>query len=210
MQAALNEAWTSGGHEAADPGLREVYDQIPRAPIRLIVLPLGKAINHGGMTRVADAYRIERVDLSPESDRAIDFAGSRGSKGWQPHRWVPAEVALEEARHEGYHLAALTLSKRAVDVATAPWKFPLAIVIGAENSGVSPEIEAQCDFSIGIPLYGLVQSLNVVTATAICLDYAIRTAAREDPNLLPVRTSSRQLLGLGADDYTSGNDSGSD
>lgn len=201
MLSALEEAWTSGGHDAADPGLREVYDQIPRAPVRLIVLPLGKAINHGGMTRVADAYRIERVDLSPEPDRAIDFAGSRGSKGWQPWRWIPTDVALEEARNDGYSIAALTLSDRAFDVATAPWKFPLAILIGEENAGVPAELEAECDFSIAIPLYGLVQSLNVVTATAIALDYAIRAYARESPEFQPVRTASRGLLDMQSVDY---------
>ncbi len=201
MQAALDEAWNEGGKAASDPGLREVYAQIPRAPIRLIVLPLGKAVNHGGMTRIADAYRIERVDLSQEPDRAIDFAANRGTKGWQPWRWVPAETAIAEARQDGYNLAALTLSDRAVDVAQAPWKFPLAILIGEENAGVPPEIEEQCDFSIAIPLYGLVQSLNVVTASAIALDYAIRAYAEECPEFQPLRSASRGLMGLPPRDY---------
>lgn len=201
MQSALDEAWTSGGHDASDPGLREVYEEIPRAPIRLIVLPLGKAINHGGMTRVADAYRIERVDLSPEPDRAIDFAGSRGTKGWQPYRWVPGDVAMAEARSEGYSIAALTISDRAVDVAEAPWMFPLAILIGEENSGIPEELEQQCDFSIAIPLYGLVQSLNVVTASAIALDYAVRSYSKENSNFGPVRSISRNLLGQESKSY---------
>src|SRR5688572_17365921 len=98
MLSALDDAWSEGGKVAADPGLREVYDGIARAPIRLIVLPLGKAINQGGMTRVSDAYRIERVDFSREEDRAIDFAGQRGTKGWQPWRWVPSGEALLEAK----------------------------------------------------------------------------------------------------------------
>ncbi|MBC8063686.1 MAG: hypothetical protein H7Y17_02565 [Chlorobia bacterium] len=201
MYAALDDAWKEGDKEASDPGLREVYSQIPRAPIRLIVLPLGKAVNQGGMTRVADAYRIERVDFSQEPDRAIDFAANRGTKGWQPWRWVPTEVALVEARAEGYSVAALTLSDRAVDVAKAPWTFPLAILIGEENAGVPAELEVRCDFSVAIPLYGLVQSLNVVTAAAIALDHAIRAYSVANSEFQPVRAGSRKLVGLDTVDY---------
>lgn len=202
MQSALDEAWSEGGKVPADPGLREVYESMPRAPIRVIVLPLGKAVNQGGMTRVADAYRIERVDFSREEDRAIDFAGQRGTKGWQPWRWVPAGQALTEAKDEGYTVAALTLSDRAVDVAEVTWRFPLAILVGEENNGVPPELESQCDLSIAIPLFGLVQSLNVVTASAIALEYAIRSYRRENPEFQPVRCGSRNLVGLETKDYT--------
>jgi tRNA (guanosine-2'-O-)-methyltransferase len=202
MLGALEDAWHEGGKTPADPGLRERYDELPRSPIRLIVLPLGKAVNHGGMTRVADAFRIERVDFAREPDRAIDFAGQRGTKGWQPWRWVEPEAAITEAKGDGYTLAALTLSEDAVDVAAAEWQFPLAILIGEENAGIPPEYEARCDSSVAIPLFGLVQSLNVVTATAITLDYATRAFSALHPEFQPVRSASRRLLGLAPDDYT--------
>jgi len=202
MDEAHADAWEHGGKSADDPGLREVYDQIERAPIRLIVLPLGKAINHGGLTRVADAYRLERVDFQQEPDRAIDFAGQRGTKGWQPWRWVPAEQAMAEAREAGYALAALTLSERSVEIDAAPWVFPLAIVIGEEKSGIPDEIERQCDFSVAIPLYGLVTSLNVVTATALAVHSAVRAYSQTHPEFQPVRNISRGLLGLGPANYS--------
>lgn len=201
MLAANDESWQEGGKEPKDPGLREVYSDVQRAPIRLIVLPLGKAVNQGGITRVADAYRIERVDLSQETDRAIDFAANRGTKGWQPWRWVSASQALTEARQDGYTICALTLSEQAVDVAVAPWVFPLAILVGEENAGVPSELEAECDFSVAIPIYGLVQSLNVVTATAISLEYAVRAYSTAHPEFEPVRATSRQLKGLSPNVY---------
>ncbi|OJU65484.1 MAG: hypothetical protein BGO01_16640 [Armatimonadetes bacterium 55-13] len=196
MDAALEESWREGGKDAHDPGLREQYRDIPKAPIRLIVMPLGKAINQGGMTRVADAFRLERVDFQKEQDGAIDFAGQRGTKGWQPWRWVPVEQALKEAKAEGYTLAALTLSERSVDIETAPWKFPLALVIGEEQNGIPEALEAQCDLSVAIPLYGLVTSLNVVTATALAVHSAVRAYRQECPEFEPVRTMSRGLMGL--------------
>ncbi len=202
MHDALNNAWESGGKTANDPGLREIYSQIERAPIRLIVLPLGKSINQGGMTRVADAYRIQQVDFAKEPDRAIDFAAQRGSKGWQPWSWNEPDTALESARADGCTIVALTISERAIDVANFEWTFPCAIVVGEENAGVPSEIEAKCDASIAIPLYGLINSLNVVTATAICLEYAIRAYSTVNADFRPVRTASRKLIGLPPTDYS--------
>jgi tRNA G18 (ribose-2'-O)-methylase SpoU len=194
MNQALEDSWREGGKTPNDPGLRETYATLPRAPIRLIVLPLGKAINHGGMTRIADAYRIERVDFSKELDGAVDFAAQRGTKGWQPWRWIDSATAIHEAKSEGYTVAALTLSDRAVDVAAVKWNFPLAIVLGEEAQGIPSDIEALCDISIAIPLYGLVTSMNVVTASAISLEYAVRQYARDHPDFTPARAASRDLL----------------
>ena len=194
MLESIEDAWREGGKTPSDPGLRERYSEVPRSPIRLIVLPLGKAVNHGGMTRIGDAYRIERIDFSPEPDRAIDFAAQRGTKKWQPWRWIDARTAIGEARADGFTLAALTISDRASDVASAPWTFPLAILIGEENQGIPSELEALCDVSVGIPLYGLVQSLNVVTATAIALEYATRSFAGLTPEFQPARMCSKRLM----------------
>lgn len=203
MYSAIDEAWQEGGKIPEDPGLREHYGSIPRAPIRLIVLPLGKAVNHGGMTRVADAYRIERVDFCPEPDKAIDFAAHRGTKGWQPWRWIDTETAIREAKADGFTLVALTLSDRAIDVAAANWPFPLAMVIGEENAGIPEEIESQCEMAVAIPLFGLVASLNVVTATSIALEYALRSYSERNPDFQPVRQVSRRLLGQAPKDYSS-------
>lgn len=203
MNHALEEAWTQGGKAPDDPGLRDAYEEVLRAPIRIIVLPLGKAINHGGITRVADAYRIERVDFAREEDRAIDFAGQRGTKGWQPWRWNDPLDSIREAKQDGFTVAALTLSNRAVDIAECNWAFPLAIVVGAENEGIPSQIEDLCDLSIAVPMYGLVASLNVVTATALCLEYAVRRYAATHREFQPVRRGSRRLLGMEPLDFTS-------
>lgn len=201
MASALEEAWTEGGKTANDPGLREAYQRFDRCPIRLIVLPLGKAINQGGITRIADAYRIARVDFAQEADRAIDFAAQRGSKGWQPWRWSDPHTSIQEAKQEGFFVASLTLSEQAVDVAEFEWKFPIAMVLGEENAGIPAEIEALCDASIAIPLYGLVSSLNVVTAGAICLEYATRAYSKLHPEFEPVRRESRRLLDMEPNEY---------
>ena len=50
----------------------------------------------------------------------------------------------------------------------------LAIVMGAEESGLRRLTSEQCDELIKIPMFGSVKSLNVSVATAICLFESVR------------------------------------
>jgi len=51
---------------------------------------------------------------------------------------------------------------------------PLAIVMGAEGTGMRRLTEDSCDFLIKIPMAGSVECLNVSVATAVCLYEAVR------------------------------------
>jgi tRNA (guanosine-2'-O-)-methyltransferase len=194
MREAENQAWDMAENFATDPGLRDTYESLPRAPITLIALPLVKDVNQGGLLRVGEAFRIAQVDLSPEADGAIDCSAHRGTKRRQPHRWIESSQAIREAKEAGKYVVAVTLSDRAIDLDRFEWRFPLALVLGRENDGVSEEIESMCDASVAIPLFGIVQSLNVATAAGIVLNEATREYTRRDPDFLPARRASQELL----------------
>ena len=49
---------------------------------------------------------------------------------------------------------------------------PSAFVFGSEGSGVSRLVKEKCDYTVSIPLYGKVNSLNVSTAAAVVLNEA--------------------------------------
>ena len=202
IRQSLEEAWTNSLMPAEDPGLREVYDTLPRAPIRLITSPLWIDINQGGLLRLADAYRLERVDLSPERDKSVDFSGSMGSKIWQPYRWIDTESAIREAKEEGYRIYGLTLAESSVSTHNARWTFPAAIVLGEEKRGLTPEIQELCDELIAIPMFGLMGSLNVGMAGAIAVYEAVLAYSEQHPEFQPARNASRKLLGLKEADYS--------
>jgi TrmH family RNA methyltransferase len=66
---------------------------------------------------------------------------------------------------------------------------PVALVIGAEGSGLSPDQAAQCNARITIPCPGPVESLNAAVAASILLFEASRQRAfQESPN----QTKSRR------------------
>jgi len=65
---------------------------------------------------------------------------------------------------------------------------PVAIFIGAEGSGLAPELAAQCDARITIPCPGPVESLNAAVAASVLLYEASRQRAMS----LPSKTRRRK------------------
>jgi len=59
---------------------------------------------------------------------------------------------------------------------------PVAIFIGAEGSGLAPELAAQCDARITIPCPGPVESLNAAVAASVLLYEASRQRAMRAPS----------------------------
>ncbi|HNP64022.1 MAG TPA: TrmH family RNA methyltransferase, partial [Woeseiaceae bacterium] len=53
----------------------------------------------------------------------------------------------------------------------------MALVMGREHNGLSAVISKRCDTLVGIPMKGVVASLNVSVATGICLYEIVRQRA---------------------------------
>lgn len=178
----------------SDPGLRERFASLPRAPIRLIVPQLAKDVNQGGLLRLADAFRLEGVDFEPTGATECDLRGAVGARSWQPHRWLPAVDAANEARESGYRVVALSLDAESVPLERMTWSFPTALVVGCEDIGVPRELKALCDQSVAIPMYGMVDSLNVSVSAAIVVHHMVVAYREAHPEFLPARDASRRLV----------------
>ncbi|MFM9878480.1 MAG: TrmH family RNA methyltransferase [Rhodoglobus sp.] len=80
-----------------------------------------------------------------------------------------------QLRAAGFHIAALALSDAAVDLdafaASAPDR--VALILGAEGDGLSPEALTLADTVVTIPMRHGVDSLNVAAASAVAL-YTLR------------------------------------
>ncbi|MDJ0322731.1 RNA methyltransferase [Cryobacterium sp. PH31-AA6] len=86
--------------------------------------------------------------------------------------WADAAPLLHQA---GFHLAALALSDNAVSLETFAADPPerLALILGAEGDGLSPQAISAADTVVTIPMLHGVDSLNVASASAVAL-YALR------------------------------------
>jgi 23S rRNA (guanosine2251-2'-O)-methyltransferase len=58
---------------------------------------------------------------------------------------------------------------------------PVALVLGAEGTGMRPVTKAACDELVHIPMSGAVESLNVSVASAVCLYEALRQRRAAQP-----------------------------
>ena len=189
MREVAGQTWNE--IEVLPDSIRERADMLPRMPIEIIACPMGKAINHGGILRIAEGFRCEMVTFAFEVDRFNDFSGHKGSIRWQPYRWLDPLVALDQA--EGRQKVALTLSSNAVNFVDFDYKYPISLVVGSELDGVPQDVLDQCDAAVAIPMYGLMGSLNVATATAIVVQH-IASKYSHAHGYEPLRPESKRLV----------------
>ena len=107
-----------------------------------------------GITPIPPAPGLVRVSLGAES-----------TVRWHYHAHIVA--CLRALAAEGYTLIALEQTADALALDDAPAPAKLALVLGNEVGGVSPEALAQCALRVAIPLAGRKASLNVAVAFGI-------------------------------------------
>jgi tRNA (guanosine-2'-O-)-methyltransferase len=152
---------------------RASYAATDRHPLRVVTYATDPA-NIGGMVRTAEAFMADRLHAL-KAPRATAV----GTDRWQPaeYGWNLTE-AIAAARDEGYTIVAL---EQATDAHRMPCALPerMCLVSGNEGSGIPASVLAFADMAVEIQQYGLVGSLNVVTATSIALyEWASQWAPR--------------------------------
>jgi 23S rRNA (guanosine2251-2'-O)-methyltransferase len=56
----------------------------------------------------------------------------------------------------------------------ADYTVPVAIVLGAEDTGISPQVMRFCDTKVRIPEFGQINSLNVSVAAGVMIYEVVR------------------------------------
>ncbi len=155
---------------------------------------MGKQVNQGGIIRLAEAFRLESVRFEIEPDDAMDLAGARGAGEWLDWSYLDPLEAVLQAKSQGTQTIALTLNDKALPIDRVPWSFPTALVLGQEKTGMPQAVEEACDLSAAIPLYGMMQSLNVTHAGVIAVWEAMSAYRRLNPSFEPAREASLRLV----------------
>lgn len=123
-----------------------------------------------GVLRVHAVYSIEEAPR-----RAFARQTSASAAKWIDvvfHRSIAA--CYDELRRAGFTIFATALAPDSTSLYERDFTRPMALVLGNEMRGLSEEAVAQADGVIEIPLVGMVQSLNVSVACAVCLYEAFR------------------------------------
>ncbi|MEX2090931.1 MAG: RNA methyltransferase [Candidatus Paceibacterota bacterium] len=131
--------------------------------------------NVGSIFRTADAVGVDKIYLCgitpmPPHDKISKTAlGAEEYVSWEYHKQTAR--LLKKLRDEGLGLIALEQTTDAVNIFKLKTlgSRPIALIVGNEVKGLSPQILKYCDKKIAIPMYGKKESLNVAVAFGIAV-----------------------------------------
>lgn len=134
--------------------------------------------NVGAVFRSAAALGVDAVVITPRCADPLYRRAVRVSMGtvfqvpWTRIENWPSSV--EALRSAGFTVAALALTQESVSLQQFARDAPerVALVVGTEGDGLTPETIAAADLAVRIPMAGGVDSLNVAAAGAVAF-YAL-------------------------------------
>jgi tRNA (guanosine-2'-O-)-methyltransferase len=136
-----------------------------------------------GVLRVHAVYSIE----SPPPGMFARQTSASAAKWVDVVRHDSMAECVNELRAAGFQILATALRQESRPLHDWDLTRSVALVVGNEMRGVSDEALALADGLVEIPMVGMVQSLNVSVASAVCLYEAFRqrlaTGAYDAPRL---------------------------
>jgi 23S rRNA (guanosine2251-2'-O)-methyltransferase len=146
-------------------------------PLVLILDCIQDPHNFGACLRTADAAGCALVVVPKDKSAPITETVRRVSCGGAENvpiaRVTNLARAMKRLKELGVWIVG-TADETAQPLYDLDLKGPIAIVMGAEGSGMRRLTEENCDFLARIPMHGKVECLNVSVATGVCLFEARR------------------------------------
>jgi len=132
--------------------------------------------NLGAVIRCAECAGAHGVIIPERRACGLTPAVSKASAGAILHMKIARVGNIAQTIEKLKDSGVWTFAAEAggIDFYEADFNLPCAIVLGGEDSGVSRLVKERCDFTISIPMYGHVNSLNVSTAASVLLCRAAR------------------------------------
>ncbi|GGK58245.1 23S rRNA (guanosine(2251)-2'-O)-methyltransferase RlmB [Rufibacter glacialis] len=148
-------------------------------PLLLVLDRITDVRNFGAIARNAECMGVDAIVIPSRGAAQINADALKTSAGALSLIPVCRETNLKDTlqflRQSGIRVVACTekaednLTDTAVDLTG-----PVAVLMGSEEDGISPEYLKRADVRVKIPMVGQVQSLNVSVASGIILYEALR------------------------------------
>lgn len=164
--SARDEAW-----------LKTFLASLQEPPFLLVLDGVTDPHNLGACLRTADAAGVHAV-IAPR-DNACGLTGTVRKVACGAAETVPFVQVTNLARSlrmlqkQGIWLTGAD-AEASQDIFATDLRGPLALVMGAEGSGLRRLTREHCDQLVRLPMHGSVQSLNVSVSTGICFYEALR------------------------------------
>jgi len=151
---------------------RPTVDQLAARFDRIVIVEaVDNPVNVGGIVRNAaglgwGAMILDQTSADPLSRRALRVSMGYGTT--MPHaRTADLPGAVRRLVEAGVHVVALTPAEPSVDIRDVAPSERLALIVGAERTGISTELLQLASVRVRIPMHGGVDSLNAAAASAV-------------------------------------------
>ena len=148
-----------------------------KEPFLLILDGITDIRNFGAIARSAESAGVDAIIIGTKKTVTINFDAIKTSAG--ALNYLPVcrvdnlEDTLEFLKNSGITLFGAT-EKAEEYYYDTNFSGPVAIVMGAEDSGISPSLVEKIDCLIKIPMKGTIKSLNVSVACGIIIYEALK------------------------------------
>lgn len=149
-------------------------------PFILLCNHLEDVQNLGGVARSAAAFGVNLIVHEERRSVRLTPTAVKISAGQAFHTNF-LEVAnlqpfCQYLKKSGYMIVGLDMAsqenaQRSLSLYHFRPEFPLALVLGAEGTGLSKPVKNECEFLIQIPMQPEVESLNATTAASIAMSW---------------------------------------
>ena len=133
--------------------------------------------NFGAVARTCECAGVSAIVIPDRESVSVNADAVKTSAGALNYLPVCREHNLVKAvrllRDSGFKIVG-TSDKSQMPYTKGNYTGPVAIVLGAEDKGISPEIMKLCDTQVLIPEFGHINSLNVSVAGGIMIYEVVR------------------------------------
>ena len=154
----------------------ELYEK-GETPLVVILDGITDVRNFGAIARTCECAGVNAIVISERNSAGVNGDAVKTSAGALLHipvcREKSALNAVKYLKDSGFQIVGAT-EKGAVNYTKIDYTVPTAIVMGAEDVGISVDILKICDSYAAIPQFGHISSLNVSVAAGILIYEAVR------------------------------------
>jgi tRNA (guanosine-2'-O-)-methyltransferase len=133
--------------------------------------------NVSAVLRTCDAVGVKQVELLytiEKFPRIGKKSSSSASKWIERRRHTSVEACRSVLKSEGFSILATCPGGGSRSLYDVDLTGKIALVFGNEHRGVSEDAMRAADVQVKIPMIGMIESLNVSVAAAVCLYEALR------------------------------------
>ena len=154
-----------------------------KVPFLLLLDRITDVRNFGAIARTAECLGVNAIVVPGRGAAQINGDALKTSAGALNILPVCREASLQETvrflQQSGVTVVACTeKAEEVVGAADVDFSGPVAVLMGSEEDGISPELLRIADVKLKVPMVGQIQSLNVSVAAGIMLFEVARQRAQ--------------------------------